>query len=85
MGPDSRRPDMTTPIYTVVTFGSPRLTEDHAFGWTRDLDRAVEKAKAAKGSGTCMNAMVYECSSVSMARSADISTVRDGERIAFCA
>ena len=76
---------MTTPIYTVVTFGSPRLTEDHAFGWTRDFDKAVQKASAAKGSGTCTSARVYECSNVSMARTADISTVRDGERIAFSA
>lgn len=72
----------TTPIsyYAIVTFGTPgrRLPKV-----TRSLDRAKRYAQSAKGSGTCSAARVYQCDSQGIARSADISEVRDGEKIVF--
>ena len=77
-------------VYTVVTFGFPGRRSFYeqdglAFGWTRDLEKAKRQARAFKGQGTCTNASVYECDSVSLARSADFSRVRDGERIVYSA
>jgi hypothetical protein len=77
---------MRAPIYTVVTFGmADEPPSGLDFSWTRDLDKARSKARAARGSGTCTAARVYACESVSLARSADIGRVRDGERIVFSA
>ena len=70
-------------FYTVVTFGSPRGVKIPSY--TRKEDVAVRAANEAKGTGTCMNARVYECDTMSLAKTADISEVRAGERIVYSA
>jgi hypothetical protein len=68
------------PIYTIVTHGQPakRLPD-----FTPNLERAIEAASAALRTGTCTTARVYECSTVQLARTADISVVRVGERVVW--
>jgi hypothetical protein len=64
--------------YAVVTFGtSPRRTV------FRDQKAAIRVAAAALGRGSCTCARVYECDTPALARSADISEVRSGERVVF--
>jgi hypothetical protein len=63
-------------FFAVVTFGSaPRQTV------FTSLDRAKRAAQSAIGRGSCSAARVYECDSRTLAKTADISLVRDGERI----
>jgi hypothetical protein len=66
--------------YSVVVFGAPevRIARVHS-----ELETAREAANLAKSFGTCSAARVYECCSRRLARSADISEVRDGERVVY--
>lgn len=73
---------MSKPYYTVVTFGSPAADYPR---YRRSETAAIQDADAAMGSGTCTNARVYECDSLAIALSADISEVRSGERIVYSA
>ena len=68
----------TTKFYTVVTFGAParRLASLYP-----SEERATSAARTAKGSGSCSAARVYECDTAQLARTADISEVRAGERV----
>ena len=66
--------------YAVVTFGSPS-TDKPAF--RRNLNRAIADARAAIGTGSCSAARVYACETAQLARTADISEVRQGEQIAW--
>jgi hypothetical protein len=72
---------MTTDTrYAVVTFGAaPRRTV-----FRRETD-ARRVAESALGRGSCTCARVYECDTLALARSADISEVRSGERVVFSA
>ena len=65
--------------YAIVYFGCPSVIRRGSA--TRDA--AISVAKLAKGTGTCTAARVYECETLSLARSADISIVRPGERVIF--
>lgn len=63
-------------FYAVVTFGtSPRRKV------FTDKAKAEKVAANAIGKGSCNNARVYECDTRELARTADISEVRKGERI----
>lgn len=73
---------MTNPIYTVVTFGASGIPRR---SWTRHLKTAIDDCDAAMGSGTCTLARVYECKTVAQAITADVSCVRDCERIVYTA
>lgn len=65
--------------YAIVYFGRPsRLIRS-----TATERAAISFAQHAKGTGTCTVARVYACGTVALAKTADISTVRDGERIIF--
>lgn len=65
--------------YAIVYFGRPaRLVRS-----TATMVAAVSWAKHGKGTGSCAAARVYECDTVALAKSADISVVRDGERVVF--
>ncbi len=65
-----------TKFFAVVTFGtSPKQTV------FTSLDRAKKVAENAVGNGSCTNARVYECDTRALAKTADISVVRFGERI----
>lgn len=70
----------TGKIYAVVCFGSPAVKVP---AYTRSLSRAKKLADAARGSGTCTTARVLECDTVALAKSADISRVRAGERTVY--
>lgn len=72
-------------FYTVCYFGSPRTRVPQPFSGKNALGRARKAASEAKGTGSCQAARVYECASLDLARSADISEVRDGERVVFSA
>ena len=65
--------------YAIVYFGCPAVIRRERA--TRDA--AISVAKLAKGTGNCTAARVYECDTVAMARTADISIVRPGERVIF--
>lgn len=69
-------------MYSIVTFGRPSAYTPKTCA---DLDRAIAYARRAKGSGSCSDARVYECESRSLASSADIAEVRDGERVVWSA
>ena len=64
--------------YSIVTFGSPtkRLPT-----FVRSANRALKLARAAPHTGTCERVRIYACDTVALAKSADISVVRSGERI----
>lgn len=66
--------------YAIVYFGSPsgRTVRLSAF-----LSVAKRMAVQAKGSGSCSAARVYECDTLALARTADISVIRNGERVVF--
>ena len=65
--------------YAIVYFGRPnKLTRG-----SNSIEKAISIAKAANGSGTCTAARVYECETLALARTADISIVRKGERMVF--
>ncbi len=65
--------------YAIVYFGRPdRIIRSMA---TEHGARTV--AQRAKGTGTCTAARVYECETVAMARTANISVIREGERVVF--
>ena len=65
--------------YAIVYFGRPsRLIRS-----TATERAAISFAQHAKGTGTCTVARVYACDTVALAKTSDISTVRDGERIIF--
>ncbi len=72
----------TQTVYAVVCFGSPAVKVP---AFTRSLERAKRIASAAKGTGTCNAARVLECDTVTLAKSADISRIRSGERTIFSA
>jgi hypothetical protein len=62
--------------YAVVTFGtSPKQTV------FTSVERAKKAAQNAVGKGSCTTARVYECETRKLAKTADISEVRKGERI----
>ena len=62
--------------YAVVTFGtSPKQTVFSS------IERAKSAAQRAVGRGSCTTARVYECETRKLAKTADISKVRKGERI----
>lgn len=65
--------------YAIVYFGRPAVIRRERA--TRAA--AISVAKLAKGTGTCTVARVYECDTVALARTADISEVRHGERVIF--
>ena len=68
-------------VYAVVTFGSPAPFARQR--WTRDEATARKLADACKGTGTCTCARVLECDTLALARSADISQTRPGERTVY--
>jgi hypothetical protein len=69
-------------VYKVVTFGHP-MGKRPRYRLSEAL--AIRDAEAAKGTGTCTAARVYECDTRSLALSADIAVVRRGERIVYSA
>jgi hypothetical protein len=66
------------PYYSIVTFGAPAKTLP---SFVRSPNRALKLARAALGTGTCSAVRIYACDTVALAKSADISDVRAGERI----
>ena len=66
--------------YVVVTFGIPGETRPT---YRLSVDMAKKDAIKAKGSGRCTAARVYECNTRALALTADISKVRNGERVIF--
>ncbi|MFZ9092484.1 MAG: hypothetical protein ACO3FE_20595 [Planctomycetaceae bacterium] len=67
-----------TPWFAIVTFGtSPKRTV------FRSANKAIETARDAVGRGSCSGARVYQCETRELAKTADISVVRDGEQIVF--
>lgn len=65
--------------YSIVYFGRPNnLTRG-----SNSKEKAIAIANEAKGSGTCTAARVYECETLCLARTSDISVVRQGERVVF--
>lgn len=65
--------------YAIVYFGRPaRMVRS-----TATERAAISFAQHAKGTGSCTTARVYACDTVALAKTADISIVRDGERIIF--
>lgn len=66
--------------YAIVYFGSPEKLVGRTCATER---RAIWLAKSAKGTGSCTAARVYACDTVALANTADISVIRDGERVVF--
>lgn len=64
--------------YSIVTFGSPakRLPT-----FVRSANKALRLAREALHTGACERVRIYACDTVALAKSADISVVRSGERI----
>ena len=63
-------------FYAVVTFGtSPKQKV-----FTRQ-EQASSVARNSVGIGSCTNSRVYQCDTRELAESADISQLRNGERI----
>lgn len=71
-----------TKFYTVVCFGSPTRGKGQR---VTSEENARAQANAAKGSGSCTSALVYECDTRKLAMTADISERRDGERVVYSA
>jgi len=63
--------------YAIVYWGRPR----RMIRTSATADGAISYAKSAIGTGICTLAKVYECETDSLAKTADISRVRAGERI----
>lgn len=63
--------------YAIVYWGRPRRMIRTAV----TADRAMFYAQSAIGTGSCTLAKVYECETDVLAKTADISRVRAGERI----
>jgi hypothetical protein len=63
-------------FYSVVTFGTAPARKVFA-----TADRAKAAAAKAVGVGSCSTARVYECETRELAKTADISRVRRGEKI----
>lgn len=72
--------DTATKFYAVVTHGAPAVRLASLY---TSEQRAVSAAFGAKGTGNCSTVRVYECDSAELARTADISEVRPGERIVY--
>lgn len=70
------------PAYSIVTFGQPAKPLP---GFVHSIDRARELADQSVRTGSCDRAKVYECDSVKLAKTADISTIRAGERVVYTA
>lgn len=68
--------------FVIVTFGCPNVRIPK---FRTSQDKAQHDADQVRGTGTCSAARVYECDTLSLAKSADISTVRPGERIVYSA
>jgi len=64
--------------YAITTFGSPRPRQKSYYG---SEAAALRDARDMKGSGTCSCVRVYACETRNLATTADISEVREGERI----
>lgn len=62
----------------VQTFGSPAKRIPT---FVRSANKALRLAREALGTGTCSHVRIYACDTVALAKSADISVVRSGERI----
>ena len=67
-----------TKFYSLVTFGSPASRIEPFYSSEQAAQRA---ALDAKGTGTCSTVRIYECDSERLARTADMSMIRTGERI----
>jgi hypothetical protein len=65
--------------YAIVYFGTPSVIRRGS----ATLDAAISVARSAKGTGSCSCARVYACDTLALARTADISVVSPGERVAF--
>lgn len=68
--------------YVAVTFGCPSKDCMPAT-YRTDERRAYQDARRAKGTGTCTAARVYECDTLTLARTASISEIRAGERCIY--
>lgn len=68
--------------YSVVTFGAVARSV-HQIRQGRSEARAIRSAVECKGSGSCSMARVYECDTLALARTADVSQIRPGERIVY--
>jgi hypothetical protein len=66
--------------YAVVTFGRPARKQQN---YRVSADAAKQDASEFVGTGTCTAARVYECDTKTLALTADISRVRDGERVIY--
>ncbi len=68
--------------YAIVYFGHPagKIVRGSA-----TLEGAKATANKAKGTGSCSCARVYGCDTLALARTADISVIRNGERVVFAA
>lgn len=64
--------------YSIVTFGAPAKTLP---SFVRSPHKALRLARAALHTGTCERVRIYACDTVAIAKTADISVVRAGERI----
>jgi predicted metal-binding protein len=63
-------------FYSIVTFGTAPARKVFS-----SIDRAKAAAAKAVGVGSCSTARVYECETRDLAKTADISRVRRGEKI----
>ena len=71
---------MANKIYAVVCFGTPTTRVP---SYIRSLEKAKRVADLARGTGTCTVARVMECDTLELAKTADISRTRDGERTIY--
>jgi hypothetical protein len=81
-----------TKFYAVVTFGAGNWSAAEEAAKVRGKQRvargvyanhsqAVSVATHLVGTGSCNAAKVYECDTIEIAQSADISRLRKGERV----
>ena len=79
-------------VYAVVTFGSPNWNSAEsaakvtgkqklAKGVYANKQQALSVAHHCQKSGSCSLARVYACESIELAKTADISELRNGERL----
>lgn len=64
-----------THYFAIVTFGSPTTPRRSYY---RSLAAARADAAGMKGTGSCTTVRIYECETLALARSADISELRKG-------
>ena len=64
--------------YSIVTFGAPKKRLPT---FVRSANRALQLAREALGTGTCERVRIYACDTIALAKTADISVVRSGERL----